>query len=85
MDSRSPRLRLSVLGLLLEAGFTPDKVGSEEWTAFLEDIVDYLGDGLDDWANDMAKLEVPEEEGDKDDKLPGTEKDAYRILGDGYM
>jgi hypothetical protein len=77
MDSRSPRLRLSVLGLLLDAGFTPDKVGSETWTAFFEDIVDYLGDGLDGFANDVAGFELPKnEEGVKEN----PEKDAYEIL-----
>ncbi len=88
MDSRSPRLRLSVLGILLENGVTPEAMGGiDEWGEFFRDVLTVVGGGLDEFADEIQGFEEDE---------PDTDvKDAYDILKksdgngtssrDGYM
>lgn len=80
MDSRSPRLRLSIIGFLAEAGVTPKKMrGPEEWLNLVKSIVNYVGEEHEAFAEGVEKLVVPEE-GTNDEPA-----NAYDIMkaGDG--
>ena len=82
MDSRSPRLRLSVLGLLLDAGIRPDKEWygvSEDWKTFFEELVDYVGAGLSDFATSVEQYVQEDEKEIKD----GT-SNMERAVNEGY-
>jgi len=80
MDSRSPRLRLSVLGMLLEAGVLskPEIGHGEEWIAFLNRVVEYIGSGLDGFATSIKEFE-PEEVNPSN-----ANSDKERAANDGF-
>ncbi len=74
MDSRSPRLRLSVVGYLVDAGITPKKVGGvNEWLGLVRDTITLIGEDLDEFADGVENFEVSDEVGDED-------SDGYEIL-----
>ncbi len=82
MDSRSPRLRLSVLGYLVDAGVTPEKVGTtDEWLEFLDKAVDFVGADLAEFADDIAEFELPEKS--EDDEVVGKPFDDVLKKRDG--
>ena len=81
MDSRSPRLRLSVIGYLVDAGVTPKKLGGmDEWLNLIKETITYIGEDLTSFAQDIEDLIPPEE---SDDDGADKDKDAYSILKDG--
>lgn len=99
MDSRSPRLRLSVLGLLLDAGVKPDiGHGEDKWALFYQGIVEYVGSGLADFAISVEQF-VQEDDKKEDESgmeraandgfggtMIGPAKNLYRdTYNDGYM
>jgi len=62
MDSRSPRLRLSVVGYLVDGGVTPEKVGTTaEWLAFVDKTIEFIGADLADLVGEIAEFELPED------------------------
>ena len=67
MDSRSPRLRLTTIGGLLEAGYRPDS--DERWFETVEKIVEYVGAEMDNFADAIATLRPPPTEGEKDPNI----------------
>lgn len=86
MDSRSPRLRLSVLGLLLDGGLTPKKVGgTEKFMEFLDELVEYLGSDLSSFTEGVEGFTIPEFEVEEV-KGNGTQiKEPPNIDRSGYM
>ena len=62
MDSRSPRLRLSVIGYLVDGGVTPEKMGTTaEWLAFVDKTIEFIGADLADLVGEIAEFELPED------------------------
>lgn len=77
MDSRSPRLRLSVVGGLTEAGYTPDQ--DDEWLETVENIVDFVGAEMENFADMIEGLTPPDKIDDDDDDgaLPSYPNTPY--------
>jgi hypothetical protein len=88
MDSRSPRLRLSVLGLLLDGGLKPDlnrEGATKEFMEFLDELVEYLGEGLSSFTESVEGFAIPEAEAEEV-KGDGTQiKEPPNIDRSGYM
>ena len=79
MDSRSPRLRLSALAYLVEAGITPDSVGSvQDWLDLLESTVKYIGEDFESYVESVETFKLPEPDDDKDEK----DKNGYSIISE---
>ena len=77
MDSRNPKLRLSVIGYFVEAGITPHEVGGqEEWMDLVEDTVEYIGAEFAEFVASVENLTLPEQEEDDKD----ADKNAYEVL-----
>ncbi len=80
MDGRAPRLRLSVVGYLLDNKVTPEKVGGmDEWLDLIELTVNYVTADMEEYATAVAELDEPEETVHPEDEV----KDAYTIKRDG--
>lgn len=75
MDARSPRLRLSVVGYLLDAKAIPLDL------ELVDEIVQYVSKDTAAYADDVAAIQDPEEEKEE----PNQTKSAYDILGEGYL
>ncbi len=86
MDSRSPRLRLSVIGYFVDGGVTPKKVGGvDEWLEFVDKTVQFVGADFDAFANDIAEFVLPEKGEDFKD-ADGTEDMGDILKGSkGYL
>jgi len=88
MDSRGPRLRLSIVGYLTDNGVTPETVGgSEEWLDLIDKTVTWIGENMEEYADTVANLEIPEETDSADDFGVRNAYDDLREghKGDGYL
>ena len=77
LDSRSPRLRLSVIGYLTAADITPETMdgNDDRWLELVKAVVDYIGEEIDNFVEVIENLpaiepSVPE----KDDSVLGIPK-----------
>lgn len=77
MDKRSPRLRLSIIGYLLDAGRDPD-------LKVVDELVTYVAEDTSAYADDVSKISDPDEDNTIKDVADQT-KNAYEQLGDGYL
>jgi hypothetical protein len=76
MDGRGPRLRLSIVGYLIDNKVTPERVGGvDEWLDLVKTTVDYVTEDMEDYANTIENLTPPE----KTDHPEEEVKDAYEI------
>ena len=74
MDSRSPRLRLSVVGYLVDGGVTPEKMGgTTEWLELVDKTIEFIGADLADLVGEIAEFELPEG-GEKGEDLLNYDK-----------
>ena len=81
MDSRSPRLRLSVVGYLVDGGVTPEKVGTTaEWLAFVDKTIEFIGADLADLVGEIAEFELPADDNSEFAKDLAGLKSAARDL-----
>ena len=84
MDGRGPRLRLSVIGYLTDNKVTPETVGGvDEWLDLIKRTVKYITADMEEYADVIENLEVPEETDHPEDEV----KDAYdlRSRGNQYL
>ncbi len=76
MDGRGPRLRLSIVGFLVDNKVTPDKLGGvDEWLDLVEKTVAYVSADMEEYANAVANLVEPDETNHPENEV----KDAYGI------
>jgi hypothetical protein len=86
MDSRSPRLRLSVIGYLVDGGITPKSVGSaSEWLEFIEKTVTFVGADLVEFVDDIAEFELPEKSEHGEADIVGAPGDDVLKGSKGYL
>ncbi len=78
MDGRGPRLRLSVVGLLTEAGIIPtEDFSAKQWLELVSDTVDYVAADVNAYADHIAELEIPEDTDHPEEDV----KNAYEVRG----
>ncbi|KKK40165.1 hypothetical protein LCGC14_3155410 [marine sediment metagenome] len=76
MDGRGPRLRLSVVGYLIDNEVTPDKLGGvNEWLDLVEKTVNYVTADMEEYATIIENLVEPDETNHPEEEV----KDAYDI------
>ena len=75
MDTRSPGLRLTVIGQLLEAGYTPAEA---QFLETVQTLVNYIGEKRDEYTQAVLEIEDPEDDGPEQ-----TDSNAYKILEQG--
>ena len=82
LDRRSPRLRLSVIAYLTEAGVVPGE-DEDRWFNLIDRLVNYVGEDIDDFATMV--LETIDDDEDEEESPTQDAYDIFKKGSDGYL
>ena len=74
MDSRSPKLRLTIIGALTDAGYLPTSDG--KWLERVQEMLEWVAEDAEEFVTMIEELEVI------DPKKNEEDQDGYSILKD---